>query len=167
MVVLVRLRSKEQKCSDPSGFRAAMAEHFRSLRELVALEEEAHDLSAVNQRGHRRGAEALAAVLETVRQYKVSLPGHICAVVVTTLVLEGWSNQLDPEHSVLAQVQRPGRRTCENHAVVARLYCKQHAQCMNRCCGCCLVAYVARNDRKRRTFARDLVVRRPMCVHTT
>jgi aarF domain-containing kinase len=34
----------------------------------------------------------------------VTLPGHICAVVVTTLVLEGWSNKLDPDHSVLSQV---------------------------------------------------------------
>ncbi len=32
------------------------------------------------------------------------MPGHICAVVVTTLVLEGWSNKLDPSHSVLVQV---------------------------------------------------------------
>ena len=36
---------------------------------------------------------------------QVSLPGHICAVVVTTLVLEGWSNQLDPKHGILEQVE--------------------------------------------------------------
>lgn len=36
---------------------------------------------------------------------QVSLPGHICAVVVTTMVLEGWSNKLDPDHSVLCTVQ--------------------------------------------------------------
>lgn len=51
------------------------------------------------------GAEALATVLELVRVHGVSLPGHICAVVVTTLILEGWSNKLAPEHSVLSQVQ--------------------------------------------------------------
>lgn len=39
---------------------------------------------------------------------QVSLPGHICAVVVTTLVLEGWSNKLDPDHSVLTQVRACG-----------------------------------------------------------
>lgn len=50
------------------------------------------------------GADALASVLESVRLHGVSLPGHICAVVVTTLILEGWSNQLDPSHSVLTQV---------------------------------------------------------------
>jgi aarF domain-containing kinase len=32
------------------------------------------------------------------------MPGHICAVVVTTLVLEGWSSKLDPTHSVMDQV---------------------------------------------------------------
>jgi aarF domain-containing kinase len=51
-------------------------------------------------------ADTLGHVLELVRQYHVSLPGHICAVVVTTLVLEGWSNKLDPDHSVLTQVSR-------------------------------------------------------------
>ena len=42
------------------------------------------------------GADALAAVLEHVRVHGVSLPGHICAVVVTTLILEGWSNKWAP-----------------------------------------------------------------------
>ena len=51
------------------------------------------------------GAAALASVLEHIRRHGVPLPGHICAVVVTTLVLEGWSNQLDPRHSVLEQVR--------------------------------------------------------------
>jgi aarF domain-containing kinase len=37
---------------------------------------------------------------------QVSLPGHICAVVVTTLVLEGWSSKLDPGHSTLQEVQK-------------------------------------------------------------
>ena len=33
------------------------------------------------------------------------MPGHICAVVVTTLVLEGWSSKLDPSHSVMDQAR--------------------------------------------------------------
>jgi hypothetical protein len=37
---------------------------------------------------------------------QVSLPGQICAVLVTTLVLEGWSNRLAPDHSVLGQVMQ-------------------------------------------------------------
>ena len=37
---------------------------------------------------------------------QVALPGEVCAVLVTTLVLEGWSSQLAPEHSVLEQVER-------------------------------------------------------------
>jgi aarF domain-containing kinase len=51
------------------------------------------------------GAEALSTVLELVRVHGVSLPGHIAGCVVTTLILEGWSNKLAPEHSVLTQVQ--------------------------------------------------------------
>lgn len=35
----------------------------------------------------------------------MTLPGQICAVLVTTLVLEGWSSRLAPDHSVLGQVR--------------------------------------------------------------
>ena len=37
---------------------------------------------------------------------QVALPGEVCAVLVTTLVLEGWSSRLAPEHSVLEQARR-------------------------------------------------------------
>ena len=32
------------------------------------------------------------------------MPGHICAIIVTTLVLEGWSSTLDPVHSIMDDV---------------------------------------------------------------
>ncbi len=51
-------------------------------------------------------AYVIAAFHSVCGPVQVSLPGHICAVVVTTLVLEGWSSQLDPSHSVLAEVRR-------------------------------------------------------------
>ncbi len=35
---------------------------------------------------------------------QVSLPGQVCAILVSVLVLEGWSSQLSPQHSVLNQV---------------------------------------------------------------
>ena len=38
---------------------------------------------------------------------QVTIPGEVCAVLVTTLVLEGWSSLLAPEHSVLEQVTIP------------------------------------------------------------
>ena len=41
------------------------------------------------------------SVLWTVQ---VSLPGHICGVVVTTLVLEGWSSKLDPDQSIMDDI---------------------------------------------------------------
>ena len=45
-------------------------------------------------------------VLRVWERGQVSMPGHICAVVVTTLVLEGWSSKLDPTHSVMDQARR-------------------------------------------------------------
>jgi aarF domain-containing kinase len=50
-------------------------------------------------------AAAFASILDVVREHEVTMPGHICAVLVTTLVLEGWSSRLAPEHSVLQQVK--------------------------------------------------------------
>ena len=48
---------------------------------------------------------AFAAILDIVRAYEVTLPGHICAVLATVFVLEGWSSKLAPEHSVLEAVK--------------------------------------------------------------
>ncbi|KXZ44199.1 hypothetical protein GPECTOR_71g560 [Gonium pectorale] len=96
----LRFSGDSQSCPDPEAFRTAMQEAFDELHRM--------DLAAAGQAdscAFKNGADALAAVLELVRLHQVSLPGHICAVVVTTLVLEGWSNKLDPDHSVLTQVQ--------------------------------------------------------------
>ena len=50
-------------------------------------------------------AQYLAGVLELVRTHGVSLPGRVSAVLVTTLVLEGWSSRLDPHYSPIQAVE--------------------------------------------------------------
>lgn len=90
----LRFAGENQTCPDPAAFRQDMINHFDDLYEIASVNDTSN------------GAEMLAAVLETVRQHQVSLPGHICAAVVTTLVLEGWSHQLDPAHSTLSEVKR-------------------------------------------------------------
>ena len=89
----------EQGCSGPCE-EEFLSELERTFDELRKTQTAGWDNSHFDS-----GADALASVLELVRIHGVSLPGHICAVVVTTLILEGWSNQLDPTHSVLTQVQ--------------------------------------------------------------
>eukprot|EP00889_Picochlorum_renovo_P000886 jgi/Picre1/27916/NNA_000878.t1 len=86
----------EQTCPDPEGFRNDLCNHFDEMRSKHLFD----------KGNTSSGAEALATVLEMVRLHHVSLPGHICATVVTTLVLEGWSHQLDPAHSTLNEVKR-------------------------------------------------------------
>jgi aarF domain-containing kinase len=90
----------KQTCPDPDAFKAAMSEHFQ----MLVKADESNDDDAFSN-----GAEALSAVLELVRVHQVNMPGHICAVVVTTLILEGWSHKLDPSHSVLMQVGLLGK----------------------------------------------------------
>ncbi len=87
----------DQSCPDAEAFKEDMERTFAELRKLD--EGQTWDETQFNN-----GADTLAHVLELVRLHHVTLPGHICAVVVTTLVLEGWSNKLDPTHSVLSQV---------------------------------------------------------------
>jgi len=95
----LRFSGPGQQCPDPEAFKSAIEATFNELRRL----DEGADWSDT---AFKNGADTLGHILELVRQYKVSLPGHICAVVVTTLVLEGWSNKLDPNHSVLTKVQQ-------------------------------------------------------------
>ncbi|KAK9866074.1 hypothetical protein WJX84_003580 [Apatococcus fuscideae] len=86
-----------QSCPDPLAFRTHVQDFFAPI---AAAKSDSWEGT-----GHAGGAEAMSGVLDMVRSHKVSLPGHICAVVVTTLVLEGWSSQLDPHHSVFAEVE--------------------------------------------------------------
>jgi aarF domain-containing kinase len=92
----LRFAGEEQTCLDPEAFRSDLEVHFNELKAADAFAK--GDTTS--------GADALAAVLEKVRLHSVNMPGHICATVVTTLVLEGWSHQLDPAHSTLSEVKR-------------------------------------------------------------
>ena len=84
---VLRFSGDRQTCRQPEAFRRDMRATFDAVRAANAAADGwgATPFSA--------GADALAAVLEHVRVHGVALPGHICAVVVTTLVLEGWSNK--------------------------------------------------------------------------
>ena len=87
-----------QSCRDAAAFRRDMATYFDAL---------AADREAARAPGAppTDGAKALAGVLELVRTHGVVLPARVSAVLVTTLVLEGWSSRLDPNHSPIAQVE--------------------------------------------------------------
>lgn len=93
---VLRFAADEQTCPDPEQFKSDLTTHFNELKRRQMFVKGSTS----------SGAEALAAVLEMVRLHQVSLPGHICATVVTTLVLEGWSHELDPAHSTLNEVKR-------------------------------------------------------------
>lgn len=58
-----------------------------------------------SETGYESSAAAFNSMLDIVRDFEVTLPGHICAVLVTILVLEGWSSRLAPERSVLECVK--------------------------------------------------------------
>ncbi|CAL8470433.1 g9975 [Coccomyxa elongata] len=88
----LKFSKDNQTCPDPQAFKEELQQYFTDIQAEQAWVE-------------TNGADAMSAVLELVRRHKVNMPGHICAVVVTTLVLEGWSSQLDPRHSVLEQVE--------------------------------------------------------------
>lgn len=44
-------------------------------------------------------------VMETVRVHNVNLRGVVSTVVVTTLVLEGWSSKLNPDLKMLEELK--------------------------------------------------------------
>ena len=46
-------------------------------------------------------AEVFADMIETLRRHSVTLRSTVSTIVVTTLVLEGWSSKLDPDLHIL------------------------------------------------------------------
>lgn len=88
--------SPHQTCTNTEDFIQDCDQLFAGLRELQ------HD----GESSDGDGAAAMAATLEIVRKHEVSLPGQVCAILVSVLVLEGWSSKLSPQYSVLNQVER-------------------------------------------------------------
>lgn len=76
--------SAEQRCKTPEEFIDAVAPTFRTAYER------AMDLT-----------DSLHEVLEKVRQHRVNVAGEVSSVIVTTMVLEGWSAQLDPDLDII------------------------------------------------------------------
>ncbi|KAK7257247.1 hypothetical protein RIF29_31086 [Crotalaria pallida] len=83
--------SKQQKCPDPKSFIEEVDKSFMFWR------------SSEGDAVHT--ADRIQQLLEHVRRHKVNLDGNVCAVMVTTLVLEGWQRRLDPEYDVLQTLQ--------------------------------------------------------------
>jgi predicted unusual protein kinase regulating ubiquinone biosynthesis (AarF/ABC1/UbiB family) len=49
--------------------------------------------------------EVVRAVMETVRRHRVHIRGVVSTILMTSLVLEGWYSELDPEIRVLKTVR--------------------------------------------------------------
>ncbi|XP_029130992.1 ABC1 family protein C21C3.03, mitochondrial isoform X2 [Cajanus cajan] len=83
--------SKRQNCPDPKSFIEEVDKSFKFWR------------SPEGESIHT--ADRMQQLLEHVRRSKVNIDGNVCAVIVTTLVLEGWQRRLDPEYDVLHALQ--------------------------------------------------------------
>lgn len=83
--------SKQQNCPDPKSFIEEVEKSFKFWR------------SPEGKSIHT--ADRMQQLLEHVRRCKVNIDGNVCAVIVTTLVLEGWQRRLDPEYDVLQALQ--------------------------------------------------------------
>ncbi|CAJ1978754.1 unnamed protein product [Sphenostylis stenocarpa] len=83
--------SKRQNCPDPRSFIEEVDKSFKLWR------------SPEGESVHT--ADRMQQLLEHVRRCKVNIDGNVCAVIVTTLVLEGWQRRLDPEYDVLNALQ--------------------------------------------------------------
>ncbi|KAK2355157.1 hypothetical protein P8452_75354 [Trifolium repens] len=79
--------SKQQNCPDPKSFIEEVDKSFKLWR------------SSEGEAVH--SGDRMQQLLEHVRQCKVNIDGNICAVIVTTLVLEGWQRRLDPDYDML------------------------------------------------------------------
>eukprot|EP00192_Tetraselmis_astigmatica_P009037 CAMPEP_0117684252 /NCGR_PEP_ID=MMETSP0804-20121206/20968_1 /TAXON_ID=1074897 /ORGANISM="Tetraselmis astigmatica, Strain CCMP880" /LENGTH=680 /DNA_ID=CAMNT_0005495167 /DNA_START=198 /DNA_END=2240 /DNA_ORIENTATION=- len=72
------------------GFTAAMEEIFGELDEA-------------KMRQHTQ--QVIADMLEAIRQYGVSLRGTVSTLMVTTMILEGWSTKLHPDIRIMDSVR--------------------------------------------------------------
>ncbi|CAM8951824.1 unnamed protein product [Rhodiola kirilowii] len=83
--------SRKQNCPDPEAFKKEVETyfHFWGTPEGDSI----------------HPAECIQQLLEQVRRHRVNIDGNVCTVMVTTLVLEGWQQKLDPKYDVMHTLQ--------------------------------------------------------------
>jgi len=79
--------SRNQSCPDPAAFIDEVEQVFKFWG--------SEEGDAVTP------GQCMQELLEQVRRHKVNIDGNVCTVMVTTLVLEGWQQKLDPELNVM------------------------------------------------------------------
>ncbi|GIL43566.1 hypothetical protein Vafri_1197 [Volvox africanus] len=78
--------SVDGTCKDPAAFAAELDSLFRNMdREHLRRESQA----------------VIRDLIERMRQHQVTLRSSVSTVVVTSMVLEGWSSKLDPDVRIL------------------------------------------------------------------
>lgn len=78
--------SENQTCPDPKAFVKDMKTLFTGLQ-LESISEHT--------------SEIIADMMEKIRLHQVNLKGVVSTVVVTTMVLEGWSSKLNPDIKIM------------------------------------------------------------------
>jgi aarF domain-containing kinase len=78
--------SEAHTCPDAGAFVAALRDMFDGL-----------DAEAIRA----RTSDVLRDMIETIRRHEVTLKSTVSTVVVTTLVLEGWSSRLHPDLRIM------------------------------------------------------------------
>lgn len=78
--------SEMHTCPDPERFVVCLRDMFNALDP---------------ERIRTRTSEVLQDMIEQLRQHQVTLKATVSTVVVTTLVLEGWSKELNPDLHIM------------------------------------------------------------------
>jgi predicted unusual protein kinase regulating ubiquinone biosynthesis (AarF/ABC1/UbiB family) len=78
--------SERHTCHNPDKFVTALKEMFAAIDP---------------ERIRTQTGEVLQDMIEQLRQHEVTLKSTVSTVVVTTLVLEGWSRELDPDLHIM------------------------------------------------------------------
>lgn len=79
-----------QKCPDPENFERDMMGMFDTL-----------DPDTISE----HTSDIIASMMELIRRHQVNLKGIVSTVVVTTLVLEGWSSKLNPDIKIMGALR--------------------------------------------------------------
>mmetsp|Transcript_7773 Transcript_7773/g.20706 ORF Transcript_7773/g.20706 Transcript_7773/m.20706 type:complete len:638 (+) Transcript_7773:257-2170(+) len=82
--------SERHTCKNPKAFLVELKDMFDSLDPQYIL---------------YHTSNVIESIIETLRHHQVTLRSTVSTVVVTTLVLEGWSSKLNPELRILDHVR--------------------------------------------------------------
>ena len=92
---------------DGSSIADSILSFAEAVEDATGFKDEMHTLFAAlePEQLRRNTQEIIGNMMDTIREHNIQIPGVVSNVIISTVVLEGWSSKLNPDIRILESLK--------------------------------------------------------------